>query len=361
MRQKKFPKYGYRYKDGEMELEIDPYAAENVRRIFQLVCEGKSFKDTAEIMTAEGIMSSGKYIDLLWGRAVTNPKEPWKKDQIKRVIYNRLYLGEWVRTIDAKKIVCPCPRIIDDETFYKAREVLASKIPERHSPKKMTMNPFAGRIFDKEFDIALKLYPHQRLKIQIFRVSYPKPGEIKYERGHIPYEEVYCKVYELIQREVRLAEKISGMAGTDVWEIEKEKQIQKVRGSAQTIFQKMIEIEEKNLPLYQNMIAGYISEEEYETRKQKNVRQFLEYDRQLQQHLEQFENIEKCFSRENPWIHLFSTAEIPEEVKREHVKKWIERIDCIRYERIEIRFKYWEWREKLPHKWFEEEKYGTEK
>ena len=85
---KKFPKYGYRYKDGKMELEIDPYAAKNVRKIFQLICDGKSFKEAAAVMTEEGVMYSGNYIDKLWGRKVRKPNEAWKRDQIKRIVYN---------------------------------------------------------------------------------------------------------------------------------------------------------------------------------------------------------------------------------------------------------------------------------
>lgn len=358
---KKFPKYGYRYKDGKMELEIDPYAAENVRKIFQLICDGKSFKEAATVMTEEGIMSSGNYIDKLWGRKVRNPNEPWKRDQIKRIVYNRLYLGEWTRTIDAKKVTIPCPRIIDEDTFNKAKTVLAGKLPDNHSRRIPTCNPFAGKIFDKESGIPLKLYPHQRLKIQVFRVSYPKPEEIKYERGHIPYEEVYSNVCKLITREIKAAERISEMIGTLEWQYEKEKQIQKIKDSAQIIFRKMLEVEGRNLPLYQAMRAGHISEEEYEIQKAQNIHKFAEYDEMLQQYLEQLEDVEKCYSGKNPWIVLFAKAELPEEVKREEVKKWIDRIDCIKYEYVEICFKYQEWKEKFPRKWFEEERYGTKK
>lgn len=38
---------------------------------------------------------------------------PWKRDQIKRILYNRQYIGEWKRTIDGKKKIFPCPKIID--------------------------------------------------------------------------------------------------------------------------------------------------------------------------------------------------------------------------------------------------------
>ena len=56
-----YPKYGFRYKKGKMELEIDPEVAGHIRRVFKLICEGHSCSETAKILTAEGIESSGNY------------------------------------------------------------------------------------------------------------------------------------------------------------------------------------------------------------------------------------------------------------------------------------------------------------
>lgn len=46
--------------------------------------------------------------------------------------------------------------------------------------------------------------------------------------------------------------------------------------------------------------------------------------------------------------------DIEEEITRKHVRAWIERVECIRYEKIEVRFKYEDWKERLPQEWFEE-------
>ena len=98
-----YPKYGFKYKEGKMELEIDPEAAKHVRRIFELICEGHSCNETAKIMTADGIECSGNYVNKLWGRPIKDENAPWKMAQVKRIIYNRQYIGEWERTIDGKK------------------------------------------------------------------------------------------------------------------------------------------------------------------------------------------------------------------------------------------------------------------
>lgn len=355
---KQFPKYGYQYKDAGMELIIDPEAALNVRKIFQLVSEGNSFKETAEIMTKAGIMSSGKYIDKLWGRKVVNPEEPWKKDQIKRIIYNRLYLGEWTRTINGEKQIVSCPAIIEEDLFQRVnnrRDVKSNKLG------KTPMNPFSKFIFDKDTGIPLKLFTHERLKIRVFRRSYASKDSIKYEKGNIPYDDVYDSVYKYLLKEKKMADKIVRIMETDEWQSEKEKQLQKVRGLAQIVFRRMMMKEGENLLLYQNMKAGIISEEEYEKQKAQHMHLFELDDEILQQYMEQMEEIEKCFSKDNPWIRLFSEMEMPVELKREHIKKWIDRIEIVRCEYVEIRFKHSEWREKLPCKWLEEGNYGTKK
>ena len=171
-------------------------------------------------------------------------------------------------------------------------------------------------------------------------MSYPKPAEISYERGNIPFEEVYQAVYEILVNENQTARKIAGMIGSQIWEEEKVKKIQKVKASAQKVFQKMLSVEEKNLPLYNQMIAGEISEDEYEMQKEIN--------------LEEIKKIEKCFSKNNPYIEMFSEMVIPEEITRPDVKRWIDRVESFRYEKIEVRFKNREWKEMLPEEWFEE-------
>lgn len=49
----------------------------------------------------------------------------------------------------------------------------------------------------------------------------------------------------------------------------------------------MLSVEEKNLPLYNQMIAGEISEDEYEMQKEINVQEFMECDEKLEFYLEE--------------------------------------------------------------------------
>ena len=356
---KKFPKYGFVYKEGKMELEIDPQTATVIRRIFQMACDGLSCSEIADILTAEHLESSGNYFDRMFGKKIKNAQAPWKREQIKRILYNRQYIGEWKRTINGEKKIFPCPVIIDPEIFQKAQESQALKSANTRKLGMRTLNPFSGRIFDQESGIPMKLYPHQRLKIKVFRLSYPKPAEISYKRGNIPYDEVCQEVYKILLKENQIAKRIADMIGKSEWENEKMTRIQKVKEAAKEVFQKMLSIEGRNMPLYNQMLAGEISKNEYEIQKEINVQEFMELDEKLEVYLKEIKKIETCFSMRNPWIKMFSEMVVPQELTRLDVKRCMDRVESFRYERIEVKFKNREWREMLPERWMEEVGNGT--
>lgn len=356
---KKFPKYGFVYKEGKMELEIDPKVADVIRRIFQMACDGLPCSEIAEILTAEHVESSGNYFNRMFGKKIQDVHAPWKREQIKRILYNRQYIGEWKRTINGKKKIFPCPAIVDLEIFQKAQECQSFRCINTSNLGMGTLNPFSGRIFDQESGIPLKLYPHQRLKIRVFRLSYPKPAEISYKRGNIPFDEVCQEVYRILQKENQTAKRIADMIGKAEWENEKAARIQKVKASAKDVLQKMLTIEGRNMPLYNQMLAGEITEFEYEMQKEINVQEFMEWDEKLGVYLEEIKEIEICFSMKNPWIRMFSEMVVPPKLTRPDVKRWMDRVESFRYERIEVKFKNREWKEMLPGRWMEESGDGT--
>ncbi len=295
----------------------------------------------------------------MFGKKIKNAQAPWKREQIKRILYNRQYIGEWKRTINGEKKIFPCPVIIDPEIFQKAQESQALKSANTRKLGMRTLNPFSGRIFDQESGIPMKLYPHQRLKIKVFRLSYPKPAEISYKRGNIPYDEVCQEVYKILLKENQIAKRIADMIGKSEWENEKMTRIQKVKEAAKEVFQKMLSIEGRNMPLYNQMLAGEISKNEYEIQKEINVQEFMELDEKLEVYLKEIKKIETCFSMRNPWIKMFSEMVVPQELTRLDVKRCMDRVESFRYERIEVKFKNREWREMLPERWMEEVGNGT--
>lgn len=350
-----FEKYGYRHKNGKMELEIDPEAAQNIRRVFELICMGNSVYETAKAMTAEGIMAQHVYMAKLKNKPVEDEKAPWKKNQVKKILYNRLYIGEWTRTINGEKVVVDCPPIISKELFERAQAACSERKSSNHSRGRSKINPFSKRIFDYDSGLGLTTYHQYRLKIRIFRFIYPKPEDIKYERPWIGYDEVYCQVMDAIRQEKEKALIVARKMDTAEWENAKADYIRKMEEPAKVLFQKMMELESQNLPLYMEWTAGNITTDEYEFRRAVIQKEFEEYDMELQNYVEQIDKANVIFSKKNPWFKMFSALEIPDELELKDVKKWIERIESVRFEYVIVKFKHRDWLENFPAEWFEED------
>ncbi|RFS81518.1 recombinase family protein [Actinomadura spongiicola] len=169
------PPYGYRLADAGPHpnpskaadgkrlhvLEIDPYTAEVVQRIFAEFLAGKGFFAIAEGLTADGILSPSAYdrarnrhrCGLAWSKSavrviVNNPRytgrQVWNKQRKREVLIDvhDVTLGhetklvwntpdQWVWSNDIVN-----PPIIDEETFKAAQKLLAARGhgPARHKP-----------------------------------------------------------------------------------------------------------------------------------------------------------------------------------------------------------------------------------
>ena len=121
--------YGYRrvyVQDGAKKrptLELNPPADAVVRRIFDMVLQGKSILDVTKTLNAEGIPT-------------TNGKK-WLKTTIHTMLANEVYAGALVWGIKAKDKAEPVrvedafPAIVTKQEFQRAKKMLGSRA--RHS------------------------------------------------------------------------------------------------------------------------------------------------------------------------------------------------------------------------------------
>jgi hypothetical protein len=142
-------------------LEIDPYAAEIVRRIFAEFLAGKGYFAIAEGLTADGILSPSAY------DPARNPHRcgiAWTKGAVRAILLNPRYTGRQVWNKQRKREVLidvhnvalghetkltwnpkdawvfsddiVNPSIIDEETFAAVQRVMAARGrgPARHKP-----------------------------------------------------------------------------------------------------------------------------------------------------------------------------------------------------------------------------------
>ena len=126
--------YGYRrvyVQDGikkRPKLELNPPADAVVRRIFDMVLQGKSILDVTKTLNAEGIPT-------------TNGKK-WLKTTIHTMLDHEAYTGTLVWGAKAKDGAPPVrvedahPAIVSKRDFQQARKVLASRAPKKMNPRR---------------------------------------------------------------------------------------------------------------------------------------------------------------------------------------------------------------------------------
>ena len=113
--------YGYK-------LDLDPPADAVVRRVFDMVLQGKSILDVTKTLNAKGIPT-------------TNGKK-WLKTTIHTMLSNEAYTGTLVWGAKAKDGAPPVrvedahPAIVSKRDFQKARRLLGSRAPKKVNPRR---------------------------------------------------------------------------------------------------------------------------------------------------------------------------------------------------------------------------------
>ena len=126
--------YGYKrvyVQDGikkRPKLELNPPADAVVRRIFDMVLQGRSILDVTKTLNAEGIPT-------------TNGKK-WLKTTIHTMLDHEAYTGTLVWGAKAKDGAPPVrvedahPAIVSKRDFQKVRKLLASRAPKKMNPRR---------------------------------------------------------------------------------------------------------------------------------------------------------------------------------------------------------------------------------
>ena len=126
--------YGYKrvyVQDGikkRPKLELNPPADAVVRRIFDMVLQGRSILDVTKTLNAEGIPT-------------TNGKK-WLKTTIHTMLDHEAYTGTLVWGAKAKDGAPPVrvedahPAIVSKRDFQQARKLLASRAPKKMNPRR---------------------------------------------------------------------------------------------------------------------------------------------------------------------------------------------------------------------------------
>ena len=279
--------YGYQ-KDpnNKFHLIINEKEAEVVKRVFRLYLEGNGLTRIAQILTKDGVSVPGESRDIGKTRR-TALYSSWKQTTIRRILDNRVYLGELVqfkrRKINYKskrRITVPeeeryiCrgthEAIIDEESFNAVQNIL-----KKNKSFKGTKHDylFKGLLFCSECgarlnvtysNYALKRYGEYRYTTICYSYSRLYSDICTRHSNSIPeLEEVLIKhIKEVCKRYINenLRDELIDMA-------KKQKQLELKQISnekrLETISQKISDIGLYIKNLYMDKVKGVVSENDY--------------------------------------------------------------------------------------------------
>lgn len=192
--------YGYQ-KDpnNKFHLIINEKEAEVVKRVFRLYLEGNGLTRIAQILTKDGILVPGESRDIGKTRR-TALYSSWKQTTIRRILDNRVYLGELVqfkrRKINYKskrritvpeeeRYICKGTHeaIIDEESFNAVQNIL-----KKNKSFKGTKHDylFKGLLFCSECGA--------RLNVTYSNYALKKYGEYRYTTICYSYSRLYSDI-----------------------------------------------------------------------------------------------------------------------------------------------------------------------
>ncbi len=336
-----YEKYGYRHKDGMMELVIDEEVAENVRMIFDLVASGKTMKQTATVMNERGIEPPHLYAKRLGLNKRSAEGTEWLGSQIHNIICNSIYMGEWVRTVNCEKVIVPCPAIVSAELFYKARESSLAKKKASRAGCSSVNNAMSGIFYDYDSGWMIHQYRYPDTQEKIYRLKYPKPDGLEYPKMVISYDEVDRQVRELLQQEQKKAKTAIRVFSTARFAEYKEEQIAELREQAGAVYRRMMQLE--------------FSAWQENTEPSEVARMQSENDAELQALLDKMDEMETLLSAENSWVKLYANMKLPKVLTSKDLKKYITSATCEKFETVRVQLKEIEAYLQLPQMiWMEE-------
>lgn len=192
--------YGYQKdSNNKFHLVINEKEAEVVKRVFRLYLEGNGLTRIAQILTKDGVPVPGESRDIGKTRK-TALYSSWKQTTIRRILDNRVYLGELVqfkrRKINYKskrritvpeeeRYICKGTHeaIIDEESFNAVQNIL-----KKNKSFKGTKHDylFKGLLFCSECGA--------RLNITYSNYALKKYGEYRYTTICYSYSRLYSDI-----------------------------------------------------------------------------------------------------------------------------------------------------------------------
>lgn len=357
-----FASYGYmKDPDDHHHLIVDPVAAEVVKNIFDWFLQGMSILGIAKRLNHMGIPNPSAYkrqCGLNYKHPAGQLDSAWPDSSVKRVLKNRLYVGDMVQNKNRTKsykvqvsvavpeekwVIVPNMHeaIIDREKFETVQQLLMRDT--RTSPGINHVSIFAGyircadclRAMGKK-SVAQSYGKYHYYVCQTFR----KAGRNLCTKHTIREKLLYDAVLATIQSQIDLAVSMDQLVN--------DLKSQNVRAAKSSRLEKMLQLKEEEyekvsrcrIDLYPDWKAGILSKDEYLSLKAKIGEQLEQIEIAIANIKEEISKYQSAPVSENKFISSFLRYRNIQVLTREVIVELIEMIYVHEGGTITIQFKY---------------------
>lgn len=357
-----FASYGYmKDPDDHHHLIVDPVAAEVVKNIFDWFLQGMSILGIAKRLNHMGIPNPSAYkrqCGLNYKHPAGQLDSAWPDSSVKRVLKNRLYVGDMVQNKNRTKsykvqvsvavpeenwVIVPNMHeaIIDREKFETVQQLLMRDT--RTSPGINHVSIFAGyircadclRAMGKK-SVAQSYGKYHYYVCQTFR----KAGRNLCTKHTIREKQLYDAVLATIQSQIDLAVSMDQLVN--------DLKSQNVRAAKSSRLEKMLQLKEEEyekvsrcrIDLYPDWKAGILSKDEYLSLKAKIGEQLEQIEIAIANIKEEISKYQSAPVSENKFISSFLRYRNIQVLTREVIVELIEMIYVHEGGTITIQFKY---------------------
>ena len=357
-----FASYGYmKDPDDHHHLIVDPVAAEVVKNIFDWFLQGMSIIGIAKRLNHMGIPNPSAYkrqCGLNYKHPAGQLDSAWPDSSVKRVLKNRLYVGDMVQNKNRTKsykvqisvavpeenwVIVPNMHeaIIDREKFETVQQLLMRDT--RTSPGINHVSIFAGyircadclRAMGKK-SVAQSYGKYHYYVCQTFR----KAGRNLCTKHTIREKQLYDAVLATIQSQIDLAVSMDQLVN--------DLKSQNVRAAKSSRLEKMLQLKEEEyekvsrcrIDLYPDWKAGILSRDEYLSLKAKIGEQLEQIEIAIANIKEEISKYQSAPVSENRFISSFLRYRNIQVLTREVIVELIEMIYVHEGGTITIQFKY---------------------
>ena len=357
-----FASYGYmKDPDDHHHLIVDPVAAEVVKNIFDWFLQGMSIIGIAKRLNHMGIPNPSAYkrqCGLNYKHPAGQLDSAWPDSSVKRVLKNRLYVGDMVQNKNRTKsykvqvsvavpeenwVIVPNMHeaIIDREKFETVQQLLMRDT--RTSPGINHVSIFAGyircadclRAMGKK-SVAQSYGKYHYYVCQTFR----KAGRNLCTKHTIREKQLHDAVLATIQSQIDLAVSMDQLVN--------DLKSQNVRAAKSSRLEKMLQLKEEEyekvsrcrIDLYPDWKAGILSKDEYLSLKAKIGEQLEQIEIAIANIKEEISKYQSAPVSENKFISSFLRYRNIQVLTREVIVELIEMIYVHEGGTITIQFKY---------------------